>query len=93
VDPLVEALKDKELQVRLCAVGALTSLGTWATSAVRGLIEALNDPDLEVRRSAINGLGELGPAAKAAVPALIELETSDPKTSGDSRKALTRIKD
>ena len=48
IPALIEALKDKEWNVRLRAAEALKKIGPKAESAVPALIEALNDEDVHV---------------------------------------------
>ncbi len=72
VGPLVDALANRDEQVRAQAARALARMGPTAEPAVDELIIALRDSNEEVRRNAARALGQIGPAAKTAIPALIE---------------------
>src|SRR5262245_30942806 len=69
VPALVEALKDKDRDVRQAACTALGNLGQ---EAVKPLIEALKNDDKATQAAAIEALGKIGPNASDAVPALIK---------------------
>ncbi|MCP4348579.1 MAG: HEAT repeat domain-containing protein, partial [Desulfobacterales bacterium] len=58
VQPLTEALKDKDESVRRSAAKALGYIGN--PEAVQPLIEALKDKDAFVRREAVISLGSIG---------------------------------
>ena len=68
VSQWVEALKDKEEDVRL---GAAMALGKMGPAVVPTLIQALKDKEEDVRIGAAFALSKIGPAAKDAVPALL----------------------
>ena len=64
VPALIEALKDKDGEVRVAALYALSSIGPAARAAVPALIEALKDKDRKVHAAAFNALDSMGPAAR-----------------------------
>jgi len=67
VPGLLEALRDKNLGVR---IGAAKGLGQIGSAAVPGLLDALRDKDGGVRQYAAELLGEIGDAT--TVPSLID---------------------
>jgi HEAT repeat protein len=67
VPGLLEALRDKNLGVR---IGTAKGLGRIGSAAVPGLLDALRDKDGGVRQYAAEMLGEIGDAT--AVPSLID---------------------
>lgn len=74
---LLEALKDKDAQLRAAAAPVIGMLGSKAKTAVPALIQALKDKDERVRGEAVSALGEIGPPAKEAAPALLSLVQDD----------------
>ena len=74
VGPLVLALKRKNRNLRLGAIGALAEIKD--TSAVSALADMMNDPGSEVRWQAAIALGEMG-SHDAVVPLLRGLEDPD----------------
>ncbi len=63
-EPFIQALRDKEAEVRCEAIAALSNLGR--KSFLPFFVEALQDTDPQVRAAAANALGRLGePEAKA----------------------------
>ena len=76
VKALLEALQDKDLQVRVEAAYNLGQVGAKAKVAipaiVKALVEALQDKDWAVRGTAADSLGKMGTKAKGAVPALVK---------------------
>lgn len=73
VPPLIEALKDKEDEVRAHVALTLALVGPGAKEPVAAaLVDALNDKNAEVRQYAADGLGRIGAVTKKVVPALIE---------------------
>lgn len=74
IEPLLTAMKDKEVEVRQAAVAALNLIPEDA-KAVPGLIAALKDSSPLVRVEAakvLEGYAPFLPEAKTAIPALIE---------------------
>src|SRR5262249_29264244 len=69
VPALVEALKDKQAEVRVQASLALAAIGD---AAVQPLIKALKDEHRQTRMGAALCLGHMGSKAEAAAPALKE---------------------
>ena len=71
IEPILEAVDEKEIDVRESAAEALGEIGPDAKDAIPTLIDLLQDREVYVRKSAANALGEIGLHAKEAVPALI----------------------
>jgi HEAT repeat protein len=70
LEPLVEALSDKDAFVRAAAATALARLDEPKT-VVPELTKLLKqDKDMRVRVAAAGGLGLMGPASKEAIPTL-----------------------
>ena len=67
VEPLIKELKDKDRNVRSCAVTVLGNIGD--PRAVEPLIQALQDKDSDVQRNAREALEKIG---KLAVEPLIQ---------------------
>lgn len=93
VPPLIEALHDRELKVRIAAAHILGEIGPAAKDAVPSLTAALKD------RSGIPGgasmvdvaaeaLGKIGPAAADAAPALLVAAAG---WSSQARNALVKL--
>ena len=60
--PVADSLRrDRDVRVRLAAVEALETLGSFAEPAAPALVQAMGDPDRFVRWSATRALGELSP--------------------------------
>lgn len=78
VPALVEALGDRNVQVRRQAALALGRIGPDAEQAVPALSAALGDGDEQVRRNAARALGQIGPAAKEAIGPLMQLLRQPP---------------
>ena len=72
VEQWIEALKDKDQEVRYSAARALGKIGPKAEKAVPALVRALKDKNEYVRQWAASALGKIGPKAEKAVPALTE---------------------
>lgn len=86
---LVEALADRDSNVRECAMLALTRLGE---SALAPLADALKHEQPRIREYAARVLRDLGPAAKPAVPALLEaVHDHDPDVHAAAASALFKI--
>lgn len=71
VPALIEALKDKNPDIRFCAALTLFSIGWEAKAAVPALITALKDTNVLVRGYAADTLGQIGRDASEALTALI----------------------
>ncbi len=69
------AIDDPDLQVRMCAMGALGQMGSAAKCAVPRLIAMIEDEkeSHDVREVAISTLGDLGKTAADALPCLMKL--------------------
>ncbi len=78
VDALVEALGDRDENVRRSALDALSYTRRISDRGVRVLIDVLKDPDPDIRTLAAGVLERNGPKAKGAVPALKEVARNDP---------------
>ena len=74
---LVQALHDKEREVREPVAATLSGYGPHARAGIGALIEALRDPEMWVRLHTLDALGKIGPNAIAAEPKLIELLNKD----------------
>jgi HEAT repeat protein len=73
VPALIQALGDKNENVRQAAAVALGEIGPEAKEAVPALTQMLEDEDKDVRQYTVEALREIGPEAKEAVPALIQV--------------------
>jgi HEAT repeat protein len=71
-EPLKQALKSPDPQVRIDAVQALERNRKCMDKVIPLLVLAAKDGDGGVRVSAVVGLGHLGPAARPALPVIIE---------------------
>jgi HEAT repeat protein len=92
IPALIEALKDKDNQIRISAAWALGSIGETAKAAIPALIEALKDHNSRFRAIAGEALGAIGGEAKAAIPALMEaLKDKDRIVRRSAAEALKRI--
>jgi len=86
---LMEALQDKNLQVRRSAADVLRQIGR---PAIPALAKALKNSDANVRRSAAYALGKMGAEAKTALPQLVPLlNDSDAKVRSNAAFALEGI--
>jgi len=71
VPDLIDALRDKDDDVRIWAAITLGQIGPDAVSAVEPLVALLRDEQHpQVISCAVRSLGEIGPGAKAALPVL-----------------------
>jgi HEAT repeat protein len=70
---LLDALKEKDANVRAAAPPVIALIGAKAASALPTLVNALKDKELDVKLSAIAALGDLGPIAKGTAADLLEL--------------------
>jgi HEAT repeat protein len=71
VPDLIDALRDKDEEIRLWAAITLGELGANAAGAVEPLIESVRDEAHPVViLSAIQALGQIGPVASRALPVL-----------------------
>jgi len=87
VEPLIQALKDKDPVIRFGAADALGGIGD--RRAVGPLIEALNDEDDAVRAWAALGLGKIGD--ERAVEPLTEA-LKDDAVQKFAKEALEKLK-
>ena len=90
---LLEALKEREPDVRSVAVLLLGSIGAKSPQALQALVGAVEDPVLDVRLSALSALERAGPAAKeAAAPALLRrLKKGERRERLQAAKALSKV--
>lgn len=89
VETLIEALNDKNKNVRK---GATRALGKIGQPAVEPLIEVLNDKNKDVREGATRALGNIGDT-KAVEPLIKALEEGDSFVRQQAAEALGKIKD
>ena len=68
VPALIEALKDKDAEVRIAVVKSLGFHHLAAKPAVPAMIELLKDPNTAVRQAAIDALGQLKPVSVEPAP-------------------------
>jgi HEAT repeat protein len=87
VEPLINALKDPQDDVRGAAALAFAISKIKVAHAVDPLITALNDKDERVRKNAANALGKIGDA-RAVGPLIVALERKDPDEGIKSLKDL-----
>src|SRR3954454_959052 len=73
VKALVDALKDRDPDVRKAAAQSLGRIGRDAKAAVPALAAALDDAVVDVRGASALALGRVGPDARDAAPALARL--------------------
>ncbi len=70
---LLQAMKDKDANVRAAAPPVIALLGAKAKAAVPALVNALADKEFGVKLSAITALGDMGPIAKESAGDLLDL--------------------
>jgi HEAT repeat protein len=78
IPDLIEALEDRDADVRAWAAGAIAETGPNGKEAIGALIKLLKDPEEGPRNQSCIALGRIGPAAREALPALREA-LNDPK--------------
>jgi serine/threonine protein kinase len=86
---LVEALKEKDGNVRSKAARALGGIGPAAKEAIPVLLEALRDREAHVRWDAARALGQIGAAAAEGLAAAVN--DKDPVVRQIAADALKRI--
>lgn len=84
VPALIEALKDKEADVRRSAAIGLGTFGEQANDAVPALQAALTDPDARVREAAAKALTRIAPAKFPTPP-------KAPKASKQVTRGASRL--
>ncbi|MGI6087380.1 MAG: HEAT repeat domain-containing protein [Kiritimatiellia bacterium] len=89
VMPLIEALKDHEIHVRLSAIKSLGLLGD--NRAVAELAGIVNDQKAEIRLATVKALGEFGDAAVEILSA--KLKDDDPEIRDAVAESLGKIGD
>jgi HEAT repeat protein len=93
VPELIEALGDKDDDVRIWAAIALGQIGPDAVNAVQPLLSLLRtEENPQAICGAIQALGEIGPGAESALPVLAAI-AQDPKHTAQvfAAQALWRI--
>ena len=89
VDPLIDALSDRNKNVKIAAIQILANIGD--EKAIKPLILTLSDNNKLVRREASTALSRMGPAA---VDPLIEvLDNPDWRVRGAAAWALGNLND
>lgn len=91
IEPLIEAMKDKDTNVRSAATLALGEIDPDPKIAVPALTEALKDKEAKVRTAAATALGLMGPDAKDGLSALQELRGKE-KERGVNRAVTMAIR-
>jgi HEAT repeat protein len=71
VPPIIEALENKDAELRSAAAQALGIVGKNYPDVTPKLIAATKDQNIDVRITAIQALGEIGKDAKTVIPNLI----------------------
>jgi HEAT repeat protein len=59
IDPLISALRDDDIEVRLAAADALGQVGPAAQPALEPLWRLIRDPDEDVRDSALRAIKKI----------------------------------
>lgn len=86
---IINALNDKEVDLRRSAAATLGQLGPITSNVVPALISALTNGDWYTEEEALRALGKLGPAATNAIPALVnELKYQHPERRAWSAEYL-----
>ncbi len=85
IPALIEALRDKDLEVRVDIALALGKYGPQAKAAVPALLEIAKKKEDDARLSAVYVLGAIGPDAHEAVTNLVEMLAE--KSSYSTREA------
>ena len=92
VPGLIEALKNKNSEVRKSAAHALQYIGAEAKDAIPALAELLKDQDSSVRSSATYALESIGAETKDFIPPNIELlRNEDLRLRHDAARFLGNI--
>lgn len=88
VPQLLQALKDKNQDVRMDAIKALVTIGTPAFDS---LIEALKEENQNVKKGAIIALGEINDPRAIRPLVIVLLKTKDSHIKTLVREALKKI--
>jgi len=89
IPPLINALGEKDLGLRLAAAEALGSMGPAAHDAIPALVKNLGDDQDSVRDKTAQALGLIGPAAG---PALVTaLQNPGPRIRAEAAAALAQM--
>jgi HEAT repeat protein len=89
VEPLIDTLRDKNMQVRDDVIQALQQIGT---PSVDRLIFALKDGDIHIRSSSAIILGEIRDS-RAVVPLIEALRDESWVVRSEAAKALGNVQD
>jgi HEAT repeat protein len=92
IPELIDALRDKDDDVRTWAAIALGRIGPDALSAVEPLLSLLRkEQNPQVISCAVRSLGEIGPGAKTAFPVLVEMMQAGHSAQVFAAQAIWRI--
>jgi HEAT repeat protein len=90
VPALVQALQERDWQIRAIAAYTLGRLGTEANPAISNLSRAIQDENADVRFAVAQAIGNIG--SKKAVPALIQaLQDKDENVRVSGATALSKL--
>ncbi len=85
----IEALKNRDPEVRAAAIDALVKIGM---AAVPDLVDALGDPNVDIVSGTAQALGRIGMPARSALPALHgAMKHRLPEVRSDAAFALAKI--
>jgi HEAT repeat protein len=87
LDALIEALRGRDVQLRVAAVRALGDIGIAKPTVLSALVTALGDDEQGVAIAAADALGCLGPGARDAVHALVHVLERPPRKEKQSPNA------
>lgn len=88
IPPLIAALDNRKIKIRIGAAYALGQIGSPAESAVPKLLERLKAEEVQVQSSIIIALGLINQYPEKVVPALIPYLSKDSSTRGDAAFAM-----
>lgn len=88
IPPLIAALDNRKVKIRIGAAYALGQIGSPAESAVPKLLERLKAEEVQVQSSIIIALGLINQYPEKVVPALIPYLSKDSSTRGDAAFAM-----
>jgi HEAT repeat protein len=92
IPELIEALRDKDDDVRTWAAIALGQIGSEAVSAVEPLLSLLQEKqNPQVIPCAVRALGEIGSGARSALPELVKMVQSGHPSQIFAAQAIWRI--
>jgi HEAT repeat protein len=79
INPLVDALSDRNSVVRRRAAMSLAIMGRPAIGGAMALTKALQDPDIEVRQAAAIALGRIGASGSSTAALVRALQDKEPR--------------